>query len=334
MLGRLGFVAVTFALVSWPGSADACTPPRSLTADVVVSPLANTYLGTMASLLLKTTEGAPARLRVGASEPIELGLSQAFRPLRPLEPRLGFFRPARELEAEQDYVVETEDGKWSVPFRTSTEAPRVLAHLDLSVASRAVAEQALTSATCYSGPLQDRPFTRVADIVVHSEPAARLVASVTTLDSVSGELIEDVALLDGESAEGRLELPLPAGVAECLRVRVLDYAGTVLTDEHSLCVVPAGVSWSVDVDVFEPRSAPAPAVPEDEGDGGEPTAVEPPGPKRTSRGCQFSHERGGAWSLSGIFVWGWLLRSRRRFRALNEAELSVTLGSWLRGPMF
>ena len=323
MKGAWLVVLVSLAYAGVSRRAPACTPVKALTPEAVLSPLALSAVGVQDSLLFKTREPNPATITAGFEVSIPLELQAAFEPLRPFEPPLSFFKPARPLDAETFYVLDTQYEGMGVPFYVRDKSVRLAATLTVSVASRTVPEDVLSSASCYSGPLEDRPFTRVADVAVTARGSGDFLVSVTTLDSVSGELIEDVGLRGEDGA--RLELPLPDGVADCLRVQVFDYAGTLVVDEGSLCATPEGEERTVSTYLFMPTAAPPGGLDSDPGfvapqpmdepsaeaAGGAPS-TEPGKVSRTSQGCELSYRRSGSESSLGVLLLSALLLARRR----------------------
>lgn len=319
MKGAWLVVLLSLAYVGVSRRAPACSPPRILSPATVLSPTLETFHGVGTSFLIRDRAAAGvAFLDFGLGERSALELQQVFDPLRPpFAPPFAFYRPAQPLLADYDYVLRSESEVFAVLFRAAAETPRVSATFGISVVSRTVPEDELSSTACYSGPLADRPFTRVADVVVESTPATRFVVSVTTLDAVSGQLIEDAGA-SNEDGEVRLEFPLPSGVADCLRVQVLDFAGTAVADEGSLCVTPQGDKRSVSAEVFEaipapPRdfAAPRPVEEEPEPVEAEPNEREPDKVSRTSKGCEVSSRGGGSGSGLGILLLSALGLTRR-----------------------
>lgn len=315
------------ALMSGGRRARACTPVKALTPAEILSPVPNSRLGVDDAFFFQTREANPAVIAAGFAVSIPLELVAAFEPFRPFESRLAFFKPSLPLEPERFYALEAQSSDVIVPFYATATKPRFRATLSVSVVSRVVPEDVLSTASCYTGPLADRPFTRVADVTVTARTPARFLVSVTTLDSVSGELIEDVALRSEGAGEavGHIELPLPEGVADCLRVRVVDDAGAVVVDEGSFCATPEGETRTQSVHLFMPLQAPPGGLDSEPGfeaprpvdepsaapGGGEPASA-PGEVSRTSKGCEVSARAEGGASGAGIFALGWLLLGRRR----------------------
>ncbi|RYZ08154.1 MAG: hypothetical protein EOO73_08815 [Myxococcales bacterium] len=312
-------VLLSLATLCAARRSPACTPVKALTPDAVLSPAVGAVLGGDSALLFRTRDEEPAFISGVDTPNVNLVPGAAFESFTPLDSRWAFFHPARPLIENRDYVLQTADGALVRPFHVSAVTPRVDATVTISVVARAVPEQSLGFGDCYSGPLEGRPFTRVAEVVVTSLPASRLLVSVTALDSLSGELIEDVFLPSEQQlgSRDRSELPLPRGVGECLRVQVLDYAGTALVDEESLCVTGEVETRIHPVAVFE-RTDVAPPEPVDSGfvdipPGGERTPEPGEGTdSRTSKSCALSSPAQGAPSAAGIIALGWLVLARRR----------------------
>lgn len=286
----------------------ACTPVKQLTPNVMVSPTAGALLGTDAAMLLREDDAA-LHLTLASEARIPLEPILTFAPLRPQHLPLVFYRPTRPLLADADYELGDEGGGVTIPFRTTAAPPHVDASLSISVVQRTVPEDVLGSASCYTGPLADRPFTRVADVTVRSTPDTHYVVSINTLDSVSGQLIEDTALHRAGEATGfaHFELPLPAGIADCLRVRVVDVTGVVIADEGSLCAGPDADTRTVPAAVFAPTTA---ELPEPELDAPPP----PTNPLRTSEGCALARPAasgGGAMAIVLALLGVWRRVSRR-----------------------
>jgi hypothetical protein len=294
--------------------ARACTPVKVLTRDEVVSPASGTLLGTESSLLFRGRD-VSAFVEAGTQVRLPLALQALFAPLRPSTLPFAFYRPSSPFTDGEDYVLRSDEGAVAVPFRATARPAHTEAVFSISVFEQTVPEQALTSASCYSGPLEDRPYTRVGNVIVTSTPPTRFVVSVVTLDSVSGQFIEDATFnQEGDAGSVRLELPLPPGVADCLTVQVLDLAGAVLASEGSFCVVLGRETRSMTAEVFEPEHADM--APGSAGEGGAEVGESAPGPgreSRTSRGCELSPRPGGPGSAAVIFALAWLVGARRRF---------------------